>query len=601
MKIGYCFSLIKSDNFEAAKKMGQAQAMLPHQDYQCINLTNGSACYVSSGDRHSAVPMARLGKNGNHLLVTGLPIVHRGSIENVLRKIVNSDYQSAISHIKQLEGAFAITFWDELNCKLLIVTDFLGMQPLYMAHIKDKFLLSSEAKGIAASDFLKPEMDLPGWGSFIAAGYVLGDKTMVKGITKVPAATAMVYDPDNNRLQKHKYWDHPEIPKINRLKEVPVLELINLLQDDVNAYTEHHGNGYLLLSGGYDSRLNACLLRRSQIPFKALILKHHDEASNADGRYAIKFAKHFGIEYKYIKSPKSFYSSSEYLNYIILNDAATRSLYLFIAQVSAYIQIVQKAVWDGAFIGPSLKVNFPEGGFNPYIEQTFAFRDSMEWQAAKLIFSPSTYEGMYEGFNNLLSNEIRKQPDDEYGVSRFITNNRLRNRTSLNPLQVYSNYVLPYTPGLNKEYWSITSSISHVVRSDNLLISEVFNRHFTEALQIPVMTANKMMNQNRWADRDVYRKLAQKMVGARISNYLGLRFIWEPSKLVDIVIDSVNPDHPDLNSDKVNKIKKGNLLIPGLHQARNQLFYWQTWRWLMEGKLRIRKNIFSESDNIPIQ
>ncbi|MEX0928959.1 MAG: hypothetical protein WDZ53_06095 [Balneolales bacterium] len=589
MKVSYCFQQDNPATREVAGSMGRAQTLFSHQDCQTIPFSSGSFSFVTAGERYSSIPMVRFGKNGNHLVVTGLPITHRGSLETRLNNIVHSDYYTAGKLIAGLEGAFALTHWDEINKKLLIATDCLGMQPLYMVHKKGLFLLGSEIKALAASGCIDIVPDLAGWGSFLSTGYTLGNGTMLAGAERIPSATLMVYDPVANNIRKETYWKWPLTPVIDNIDKAPTADIVELLMEDVHGYTEHYPEGYMLLSGGFDSRLIAYLLDRENIPFQALVVKHHDEAANADGRFARKVARLLDIDSSYIKSSRSYYSSPEYLNYVIMNDMATESLYLFIAQVSACIRQEMKAVWDGAFPGRSLKATFPPGGFGPFIDSEFSFKDSLKWKAASTVFAPHMLNGMYEGFIDALNREKGKQPDSDEGVSRFLVNNRLRNRTAMNPLKVYANHVLPFTPGLNKEYWRITSSISYKAKAPYNLYLKILGRHFPGSLQAPVMTGSQMISQKPWPDRDVYRSILQKIAGPRLSGKMGIQFLWEPSKLVDVLVSSVDSGHPDLNSDGIEALKKN---MNGSYLSRtacNQLFYWQAWQAIMSGKLSTRR------------
>lgn len=599
MKVAYCFHQGNA-NKNIAKKMGHAQSLFSHQDCQTFDFGDGGVSFVSGGDRHSTIPTVRFGKNGNHLIVTGIPITNNGSIETRLNEIVNSDYQNAGNLISDLNGAFAITYWDGLFHKLLIVTDCLGMQPLYMVHKESLFLIGSEIKALAASGLINPEMDLSSWGSFISAGYAIGDRTMLSGVNRASRAKILTYDPIRNTLKRETYWNQPEFPSIRNKEKVPVDEIMDLLREDICAYTEHGVKGQMLFSGGFGSRMLASILKKEEIPFKALIIKYNNATSNANIKYIKRLAKLIDVDYTYIKSSRNICSNSEYINYLIMSDMAITSLYLFIAQISAYTSKDMKVIWDGAFLGHSLKSIYTIGGFDTFIENEFASKSSIKWKAAELVFSPKLLKEMYEGFIDVLTEERKKLPDNDYGVSRFLINNRHRNRTALNPLQVYANHTLPFMPGLNKEYWSITSSISQKIKVQNMLPTEILRRHFPDTLGVPLISGFDKLNKKQLIDRSAYRIILQKTAGTKLPAIFRMKCIWPPSGFVNAVSSSVNPGHPDLNSDGVVKLKKENNKSQLYQTARNQLFYWQIWRWLVDGKLNMQKNsIFTgESESI---
>jgi len=56
--------------------------------------------------------------------------------------------------------------------------------------------------------------------------------------------------------------------------------------------------------------------------------------------------------------------------------------------------------------------------------------------------------------------------------------------------------------------------------------------------------------------------------------------------LIDLVVERVNPDHSEINADvvRVLQTKKPPYDWPS-RLGRRFLFYWQVWRWIMEGRL----------------
>lgn len=53
------------------------------------------------------------------------------------------------------------------------------------------------------------------------------------------------------------------------------------------------------------------------------------------------------------------------------------------------------------------------------------------------------------------------------------------------------------------------------------------------------------------------------------------------------VLARVALDHPDLDADSVRGVLSGERRgDPGDRTARELLFYWQMWRWMMEGSFR---------------
>ena len=120
---------------------------------------------------------------------------------------------------------------------------------------------------------------------------------------------------------------------------------------------------------------------------------------------------------------------------------------------------------------------------------------------------------MREGLKQSIEAETACYPNDSYGVARFIVSNRTRNSTSLNPLKVYANFVLPLTPGMNREFWEMMSGISLELREDGRLYREIFRRIFPEVASIPVCTGGKLIGLTPWQDRHFWLDKARRVLG----------------------------------------------------------------------------------------
>jgi hypothetical protein len=83
----------------------------------------------------------------------------------------------------------------------------------------------------------------------------------------------------------------------------------------------------------------------------------------------------------------------------------------------------------------------------------------------------------------------------------------------------------------------------------------------------------------------------------RTAERLGLRsrLWWEESRLVDAVLARIDLGHPELNTDGVRRLQDS---VPQADSAeaegRHWLFYWQVWRWMMQGDLpQVRESMLS--------
>ena len=604
MKAAVCFGPTVPDHADTVRKMAQAQCLSEFHDCKTFPLRSGAIGCVVTCDRFSSVPLLRHDPGGNLLMVTGVPIDIHGSLDARLQAVLASDFRNAAVSLTSLDGAFAALFWDARNHKLVIVTDCLGIQPLYVATRNRMFLLATELKAFPASGMIDVEMDPAAWGAFVSLGFGIADRTQLAGVRRVPPATTMVYDPSTASLDSKTYWSWPKPKPELKLEEVDTAEMLRITRREVECYTSHSAPGTILLSGGFDSRLILAILKRLDIDCRALILTHPE--SSADGELAARIAKRLNCrDVKRITPANGYYSSPSYLRYLVMNEVATQSMVLRMSpHVSEHIRPEMEAVWEGLGPGFAFAPSYPlSGGFATYLKDRCKDRDSPHWQAAFSVFSDSMGQAMYEAFRDLLRREMAKYTDDDFGTARFQMATQMRRFLALAPLAVYSNAVLPFTPCLSKDLWDLAAAIPLSVTSQKKLYIQLYKDHLPEAMAVPVCSGGKLVGPTGFApalwarsrlkslggwSRYHWGRLPRLPIIGPAIDGMGLSRHGTKNRnvLFDAVVRHAHPDHPDLNPDRIRALQEESPPYSWpARLGRRMLFYWQTWRWILEGRL----------------
>jgi hypothetical protein len=599
VKIAACLSADEGLARTAVQRMLAAQRLRPAQSPHVVGIASGALGWLTTFDRATAIPMVRTAANGNVLLVSGVPVDLVGDLDHRLTRVAEGDYRGAAQSLSQLDGAFAIVFWDSAHRKLVVVTDFLGMQPLYSLMLPDGFCLATEIKGAAASGHCPVELDPLGWAMLVCLGHFAEDLTSVRGVRQIPPASVMIYDVVTRQWETSTYWRWPDARPGLRLESVDTGEILDRFRLDLLACEVHHRSAVVLLSGGFDSRLILATLAREGRRPRGLTLLHADEKDDADRRLAVRLARAYGIQCEFIPPTPNFYSSAGYLDYVVMNDMATPSFGLFIAQLASAIAGRAEAVWEGIAPGSVLRtVRQGRGGFDAFFRSQSTAFDAKTWEALHQIFARELVLSMQEGFHEFMARSQRGFTDDEFGVAEFVARNRMRNRTGPNPLKVYANDVAPFTPGFSRGLWELTAGIPFEAREGFALYLEIFRKHFPDLDGLPFCT-----------DRNVYKARGASSIEysvlrfrkwliehdsvVRIGRRLGLRPLvsGEAHDTIGRTIRAVEIGHPDLNGDGVASLLKdeGRTVDPVKRMARTWLFYWQLWRGVMDGSLRARQ------------
>jgi hypothetical protein len=583
MKLAASFSRGRRDDAATVRAMLAAQDVDGTGVAEAVEVQGGAVGWLPTADRFAPFPLVGRGARGNVLIVSGTPVHCRGSLPALLERAVEQDLEAATRSLAELDGGFAALFWDATQRKLALVTDYLGMQPLFIAQPGGAFLAATEQKGVVASGLVEDTPDAAGWGAFFSFGHYLGRHTSLAGVKWAEAGAITVYDPATGHCTARRYWEWPQPAPVRTLDEVDTDAIYAALVESVRGYGQYGLDGVLLMSGGFDSRLVLCLTKEAGMSPKALIVRHQEEHDDADGRYAVEAVRRLGVEYEVHAPARDFYASDAYRRYLQLSELGNPSLGLFIARVSGAVRSAHRAVWEG--LAPNAMQrsdrNPEHGGFDAYLPRAYKPKTSTAWKAVSRVFAPEWVDEMYERFQDVLREEVARYRDDEFGVFEFSVRNRTRNRLGANPFKVFGNDALAFTPGVTRAFYERVYELSGAVRGLTALRLRLFREHFPEALTVPFCSGGKLLPSGsgfdaglRWA---TVRSTALKNWYVRRSlERLGLYhpFDFDLETVQRELLADVDAGDPRLNGDAVRALLRGTPATPLDAMARERLFYW---------------------------
>lgn len=624
MKISAILGPRLDDPFSIVMQMADAQRLVDFQTIETYGINSGAIACVRTADRFSSIDLLRRSAKENLLLISGVPFSMQDNLDACLDEILNADADLAAVKLRELDGAFCAFHWDNSSQLLTVVTDPLGAQPLYWARVDRCILVASELKAFPASGLVDVRMDRGGWGAFVSLGFNVGRRCQLDGVHRIDAATVLTIEPESGAVNSTVYWHWPTPQPDMSLGDVDFSLLLDIMEKELRGYQAHKKTATTLLSGGFDSRIIMSSLKRAGIHSPALTVVNHKELSGAESKISIKVSASMNNGDLTVAEPSTgFYSSPDYLRYLVMNEVAIPSLDLFIAKVWQFLRPEIHAVWEGVMPGYGFAPPYPApGGFSGYRSGRVKPADSLAWQIAMKTFAKPDSGSMHEEFELLLQEEIDSYADDEFGVNQFQLNNQMRRRLGINPCQVLANYVLPFTPCISKDFWNIAGALPLSVRGDKKLYKYLLKEYFPDALKVPVCSGgelyspraiapllllkeqkesfNKRLNyyMKRLPRLPLVRNISRKMsrsIGADINQNL----------LVANVVRSINPEHPEVNADMVRIVQDDeNSQEWPVKLSRSMLFYWQVWHWVMEGRLTtwnadsFHGNLFGQQDEL---
>ena len=162
-----------------------------------------------------------------------------------------------------LRGMFAFAIWDNVEKKLWLVRDRVGVKPLYYKKTNENFIFASEIKAILLDKSYKPDIDEDSLFHYLSFLCTPAPNTMFKNIKKLEAGSWLLIN-KNGKIQKKRYWD-PIENKENFINDESIFQekVYKELKKSVKLRTVSDVDVGVFLSGGIDSSTNATLFSKS--------------------------------------------------------------------------------------------------------------------------------------------------------------------------------------------------------------------------------------------------------------------------------------------------------------------------------------------------
>ena len=188
----------------------------------------------------------------------------------VLSKIGNQSSSDGDSYMNDIDNnlsnqVYCIITYNKISKTLLIQNNCVGVKPIFFCTMGECAYVSDDIYEIARAMSLSNKnrtLDLEAIYSMLAYGYLFEDKTLIKGVRKLPAGC---YGKLVDKIWTvERYYTPPK--KIAQIStEEAESQLDHLFRQAVRkeyGFSESHDDGYCAtLSGGLDSRINIFVAR----------------------------------------------------------------------------------------------------------------------------------------------------------------------------------------------------------------------------------------------------------------------------------------------------------------------------------------------------
>ncbi len=206
--------------------------------------------------------------------------------------------------IKSLGGMFSVVL--NITNKVFLATDITRTFPIFYIKNNNQWLISDDANYI--QDILSLSFDVKSESEFLCAGYVLGGSTLLQNLNQLEAAE--VVELTLNEENKIEYWTYATNEITDKNFTALQKQLLKVFDNIANKIitTSRGATIALPLSGGYDSRLIATLLKKKE--YKNVICFSYGAAHSHEVQIAKKVSKQLNYPFIQIEYSDHFISNS---------------------------------------------------------------------------------------------------------------------------------------------------------------------------------------------------------------------------------------------------------------------------------------------------
>jgi asparagine synthase (glutamine-hydrolysing) len=253
---------------------------------QPMTSRNGDSCITFNGEIYNYLEIAdRLDAEGHK--------VDRRYDTAVLLKALEV---WGVDILPDLNGMFAFAWYRPREKRLLLARDRWGKKPLFHGRVRlddgsQAFMFASELRAFTRYPGGPPEPDPLGVARYLVYDGMVDDRTVYRGVSKLPAASWAEFDVDGNRTAAGTYWSLDPNPRPIGLDEAEE-RFLDLLKRSFELRLRSDVPVGLFLSGGLDSSLLAAIWRTLRPEGKIKTFTIGFEDPSYDERWSAELMAH---------------------------------------------------------------------------------------------------------------------------------------------------------------------------------------------------------------------------------------------------------------------------------------------------------------------
>jgi len=231
---------------------GKGNVALGHRRLSIIDLTPAGRQPMSSEDNDVWLTFNGEIYNYKELREELIKRGHTFKSKTDAEVVIHAYQQWGMDSLLKLRGMFAFAIWDEKANKLFLARDRIGIKPLYYYVDNNRFVFSSELKGLIKDKKIARKINPTALKYYFIYRYIPAPYSIWQDIYKLPPAHYLIYE--HNQCSIKKYWDL-KLKNDTPDENLAARDIQELLEDSIDHHLISDVPVGVLLSGGLDSSM----------------------------------------------------------------------------------------------------------------------------------------------------------------------------------------------------------------------------------------------------------------------------------------------------------------------------------------------------------
>jgi len=166
--------------------------------------------------------------------------------------VINYFQEKGIEGLNDLNGMFAIAIWDNVNEKLFLIRDRVGIKPIYYTTINGSFTFCSTLDGINTINKKNMNLSYSSLLQYLAFSYIPNPNSIFENVYKVKPGHYLVVN-GSGKIEEKEYWSKNSLYYNYKNTRNHKENIYHLLQNSVRIQKRSDVPIGTFLSGGLDS------------------------------------------------------------------------------------------------------------------------------------------------------------------------------------------------------------------------------------------------------------------------------------------------------------------------------------------------------------